>query len=35
MDVMQFTQAISRIWVLETRLLDKGKIDRMIEVVKE
>lgn len=31
MDVMQFTQAISRIWVLETRLLDKGKIDRMID----
>ncbi|GAB6169459.1 V-type ATP synthase subunit C [Clostridium carnis] len=31
MDVMQFTQAISRIWVLETKLLDKAKIDRMIE----
>ena len=31
MDVMQFTQAMSRIWVLETRLLDKGKIDRMID----
>ena len=31
MDVMQFTQAISRIWVLETRLLDKAKIERMIE----
>lgn len=31
MDVMKFTQAISRIWVLETRLLDKGKIDRMID----
>lgn len=31
MDVMKFTQAVSRIWVLETRLLDKAKIDRMIE----
>ncbi|MGL5243930.1 MAG: V-type ATP synthase subunit C, partial [Sarcina sp.] len=31
MDVMQFTQALSRIWVLETRLLDKTKIERMIE----
>lgn len=31
MDIMKFTQAVSRIWVLETRLLDKAKIDRMIE----
>ena len=31
MDLMQFTQALSRIWVLETRLLDKAKIERMIE----
>lgn len=31
MDIMQFTQALSRIWVLETRLLDKAKIERMIE----
>jgi len=31
MDVMKFTQAISRIWVLETRLLDRPKIDRMID----
>lgn len=31
MDVMKFTQAVSRIWVLETRLLDKPKIERMIE----
>lgn len=31
MDVMKFTQAVSRIWVLETRLLDKAKVERMIE----
>lgn len=31
MDKMKFTQAISRIWVLETRLLDKPKIERMID----
>lgn len=31
MDVMQFTQALSRIWVFEKRLLDKTKIERMIE----
>lgn len=31
MDAMQFTQALSRIWVLETRLLDKAKIERMID----
>ena len=31
MDVMQFTQALPRIWVLETRLLDKAKVERMIE----
>ncbi len=31
MDVMEFTQAVSRIWVLETRLLDKSKIERMID----
>lgn len=31
MNTMQFTQALSRIWVLETRLLDKAKIERMIE----
>lgn len=31
MDVMQFTQVIPRIRVLETRLLDKAKIDRMID----
>lgn len=33
MDTMKFTQAVSRIWVLEKRLLDKNKIDRMIEAV--
>lgn len=32
MDEMIFTQAIPRIRVLETRLLDRTKIDRMIEV---
>ncbi|MGG7178642.1 V-type ATP synthase subunit C [Clostridium paraputrificum] len=31
MDVMQFTQVIPRLRVLETRLLDKAKIDRMID----
>lgn len=31
MNVMQFTQALSRIWVLETRLLDKAKVERMLE----
>lgn len=31
MDAMQFTQVIPRIRVLETRLLDKAKIDRMID----
>jgi len=31
MDVMEFTQVIPRIRVLETRLLDKAKIDRMID----
>ena len=31
MDVMKFTQAVSRIWVLETKLIDKAKIERMIE----
>ncbi|WP_035290903.1 V-type ATP synthase subunit C [Clostridium sp. KNHs214] len=31
MDVMQFTQAIPRLRVLETRLLDKAKIERMID----
>ena len=31
MDIMQFTQALSRIWVLETRLLDKPRIERMID----
>ena len=31
MDVMKFTQAVSRIWVLETRLLDNAKVERMIE----
>ena len=31
MDVMKFTQAVSRIWVLENRLLDKTKVERMIE----
>ena len=31
MDVMKFTQAVSRIWVLETKLLDKPKVERMIE----
>lgn len=31
MDVMKFTQAVSRIWVLETRLLDTPKVERMIE----
>ena len=31
MDVMQFTQALSRIWVLETRLLDKTKVERMLD----
>ncbi|MEG2291212.1 MAG: V-type ATP synthase subunit C [Clostridium sp.] len=35
MNAMQFTQAISRIWVLETRLLDKAKIERMIESSSE
>ena len=28
---MKFTQAVSRIWVLETKLLDKPKVERMIE----
>lgn len=31
MDVMQFTQVIPRLRVLETRLLDKAKLDRMID----
>ena len=31
MDAMQFTQVIPRLRVLETRLLDKAKIDRMID----
>lgn len=31
MDAMQFTQALSRIWVLETRLLDKAKIERLLD----
>lgn len=31
MDKMKFTQAVSRIWVLETKLLDKPKVERMIE----
>lgn len=31
MDVMQFTQAIPRLRVLETRLLDKAKFERMID----
>ena len=31
MDKMQFTQVIPRIRVLETKLLDKAKIDRMID----
>lgn len=31
MDVMEFTQVIPRIRVYETKLLDKAKIDRMIE----
>ena len=31
MDVMEFVQVIPRIRVLETRLLDKAKIDRMID----
>ena len=31
MDIMKFTQAVSRIWVLETKLLDKPKVERMIE----
>jgi len=31
MDLMEFTQVIPRIRVLETRLLDKAKIDRMID----
>lgn len=31
MDVMQFTQAIPRVRVLETRLLDKAKIERMVD----
>ena len=31
MDIMQFTQVIPRLRVLETRLLDKAKIDRMID----
>lgn len=31
MDVMQFTQAMPRIRVLEKRLLDKAKIERMID----
>lgn len=33
MDTMKFTQAVSRIWVLEKRLLDRTKIERMIEAV--
>ena len=31
MDGKQFTQVISRLRVLETRLLDKAKLDRMID----
>ena len=31
MDTRQFTQVIPRLRVLETRLLDKAKIDRMID----
>ena len=31
MDNLQFTHAIARIRVLETRLLDKSKIERMID----
>ena len=31
MDKMQFTQVIPRLRVLETRLLDKTKLDRMID----
>ena len=31
MDSMQFAQVIPRLRVLETRLLDKAKIDRMID----
>jgi V/A-type H+/Na+-transporting ATPase subunit C len=31
MDKLKFTQAVSRLRVLETRLLDKAKIDRMID----
>ena len=31
MDKMQFTQVIPRLRVLETRLLDKAKLDRMID----
>ena len=31
MDKMKFTQVIPRLRVLETRLLDKAKIDRMID----
>lgn len=31
MDIMQFTQVIPRLRVLETRLLDKAKLDRMID----
>jgi V/A-type H+/Na+-transporting ATPase subunit C len=31
MDIMQFTQTVSRIRVLETRLLDRGKLERMID----
>ena len=31
MDIMQFTQVIPRLRVLETRLLDKTKLDRMID----
>jgi V/A-type H+-transporting ATPase subunit C len=31
MDMMEFTQVIPRIRVLETRLLDKAKFDRMID----
>lgn len=31
MDVMQFTQVIPRLRVLETKLLDKAKIERMVD----
>lgn len=31
MEHLQFTHAIARIRVLETKLLDKAKIDRMID----